>query len=443
MKLFAAASILALALATSAAAQDQPPAETAPPVAQEAAAQDAVAQPGETIAEPIAATPETAPAPDTAAQPPVQTVPPPQTSRVRPAVNSDEGGLWGMSDRAEQDARNSGQLERDPALNAYLREVACRVANDACGDIRLYVMNRPYFNASMAPNGYMEVWSGLLLRAEDEAQLAFVLGHEVGHYRERHSLATLRAIRGRAGAAMVFSIIAAGAGVGIIGDIVYLGTIASVFGFSRENESAADVIGYDHAVAAGYDPQAGHKIWTNLVAETRASDNPDTRRQETRASIFRTHPLSADRIEDLSERAAQASGGATHRERYRTVIRPFLDEWLRADLRRRDYGQTWLVLDRLAAHGEDLGVVEYYRGEINRLRRGDGDRERAFQHYTNAIAQPDAPAAAWRELGEYAARDGRNAEAAALFTTYLERAPQAGDRALVEARIGQLSGGGQ
>jgi hypothetical protein len=241
----------------------------------------------------------------------------------------------------------------------------------------------------------------------------------------------------------VFSIITAAAGVGIIGDIVYLGTIGSVFAFSRENELQADMIGYDYAVAAGYDPQSGHALWTNLLAETQASDNPDTRRQETRGSIFRTHPLSSDRIEALQERGAQASGGQTHRERYRAAIRPFLDEWLRADLRRRDYGQTWLLLDRLAANNEDLGVVEFYRGEINRLRRGEGDRERAFQHYTNAIAQPDAPAAAWRELGEYAARDGRNAEAAALFTTYLERAPQAGDRALVESRIAQLSGGGQ
>jgi hypothetical protein len=112
-------------------------------------------------------------------------------------------------------------------------------------------------------------------------------------------------------------------------------------------------------------------------------------------------------------------------------------------LRRRDYGQTLLVLDRLAAHGEDLGVVEYFRGEIHRIRRGESDREQAIQHYTNAIAQPDAPAAAWRELGEYAARDNRNTEASALFTTYLERAPDAPDKALIEARITQLSGGGQ
>lgn len=348
-----------------------------------------------------------------------------------------------MSDRAENEARGSGQLETDPALNAYLRDVACRVADEHCGDIRLYVMNRPYFNASMAPNGYMEVWSGLLLRAEDEAQLAFVLGHEVGHYSQRHSLALMRTIRNRANSAAVFSLLTAAAGVPIVGDIVYLGTIASVFGFSRENESEADLIGYENAIAAGYDANAGHTLWGHLIAETAASDNPDVRRQETRASIFRTHPLSSERVEVLRARAAQASGGETHRDRYRAAIRPFLDEWLRADLRRRDYGQTLLLLERLAAHGEDIGLVEFYRGEIHRIRRGDGDRERAAQHYANAIAHADAPAAAWRELGEYAARDGRNDEAAQLFTAYLARAPNASDRVLIEARVAQFAQGGQ
>ncbi|PZO55340.1 MAG: hypothetical protein DCF16_03340 [Alphaproteobacteria bacterium] len=410
---------MALVLAASAAAQD---------VASDTPA-DAVTQAQETEA--LAPTEPTPPPP------------PPAPSRARPDVSSDEGGLWGMSDRAEMDARASGQLERDPALNAYLRDVACRVAATYCGDIRLYVMNRPYFNASMAPNGYMEVWSGLLLRAEDEAQLAFVLGHETVHYAEQHSLEQQRIMRGRANAAMVFSLLASAAGVGVVGDIVYLGTIASFFGFSRENESEADMLGFEHARVAGYDTQAGHTLWTHLIAETQASDNPDVRRMETRASIFRTHPLSADRVEALQERAQSASGGETHRERYRAAIRPFLDDWLRADLRRRDYGQTAIVLDRLAAHGEDVGVVEYYRGEINRIRRGEGDRERAVQHYANAITHPDAPAAAWRELGEYAARDSRNEEAVAYFSAYLERAPNAGDRALVEARVAQLSGGGQ
>jgi predicted Zn-dependent protease len=372
-----------------------------------------------------------------------QTSPPPP-SRERPAENTDEGGLWGLSDRAEAAARASGQIERDEALNAYLRDVACRVAAQYCGDVRLYVMNRPFFNASMAPNGYMEVWSGLLLRAEDEAQVAFVLGHETTHYAERHSLDTLRTVRGRATAALILSVGASAAGAGYAGDLIYLGTLASVFGFSREKEEEADRIGFQHAAAAGYDVNSGARIWMNLIAETRASDNPDVRRRETRASIFATHPVSSHRAESLQTYASQRGpGGETHRERYRAVIRPFLDPWLRAELRRRDFGQTLLILERLGAHGEDLGVVEYYRGEVHRLRRGEGDRVQARTHYLAAIAHADAPAAAWRELGDLALRDNNNAEAAQYFTTYLERAPEAEDRALVEARLAQLQGGAQ
>jgi predicted Zn-dependent protease len=243
---------------------------------------------------------------------------------------------------------------------------------------------------------------------------------------------------------MILSVGASAAGAGYAGDLIYLGTLASVFGYSREKETEADMIGFDHAAAAGYDVGAGAAIWTSLIAETRASDNPDVRRRETRGSIFATHPVSTERVQALQARATtHGPGGETFRERYRAAIRPHLDPWLRAELRRRDFGQTMHILDRLSAHGEDLGVVEYYRGEVNRIRRGNGDRDRARTHYLAAIAQPDAPAAAWRELGEIAARDGNNAEAAQLFATYLERAPDAEDRALVEARVAQISGGAQ
>jgi predicted Zn-dependent protease len=375
-------------------------------------------------------------------EPPPQTEPIPPPSRERPADNTDEGGLWGVSDRAELSAQASGEIETDPELNAYRRGVACRVAAQYCGDVRLYVMNRPFFNASMAPNGYMEVWSGLLLRAENEAQVAFVLGHETTHYAEHHSLDMLRTVRGRATAAMILSVGASAAGAGYAGDLIYLGTLATVFGFAREQEEEADRIGFQHAAAAGYDVGAGAAIWTNLIEETRASDNPDVRRRETRASIFATHPVSSNRVAALQGYAtARGASGETHRERYRAATRPHLDSWLRAELRRRDFGQTLLILDRLGAHGDDMGMVEYYRGEVQRLRRGDGDRERSAAHYANAIAYPDAPAEAWRELGELAARANDTAQALQYFTTYLERAPEAEDRALVEARIAQWQGG--
>lgn len=366
---------------------------------------------------------------------------PPARFHAQPDISTDEGGLWGMSDRAEREAQASAELINDAELNAYVRGVACRVAGPACPDIRLYVMNRPYFNASMAPNGYMEVWSGLLLRVDDEAQLAFVLGHEIGHYTERHSLQQLHTLHNRATGAMIFSIVAAGAGAGIIGNIVYLGTLASVFGYSREKETEADAIGFRNAVAAGYDPHAGTALWNNLIAETRASDVEDVRRREAHGSIFASHPLSADRVEALTALAQAQSGGDTFRDRYRAAIRPHLDEWLRQEVRRRDFGETLNLLEHLGAHHEDEGVIEFYRGEVYRLRRQDGDLARAKERYIAALTYADVPARAWRELGEIRARDGDQAEAANCFRFYLEKAPAAEDRALVEARIASLAGG--
>jgi Zn-dependent protease with chaperone function len=367
----------------------------------------------------------------------------PAPSRAAPDVSTDEGGLWGVSERAETLARNSAQLNEDEELNAYVRGVACKVAGEFCGDIRLYVMERPFFNASMAPNGYMEVWSGLMLRAENEAELAFVLGHEVGHFEERHSIETWRTVRGRATAAMVFSIGTAAAGAGYVGDLVYLGTLASVFGYSRENESAADRVGFERAVAAGYDARAGETIWSNLIAETRASDIEDVRRSETRNSIFRTHPLSAERVAALARlaeaQAAPSAGDGLYREPYRAAIRPFLDPWLRAELRRRDFGQTLLLLDRLGAQNEDLGVIEFYRGEAHRLRRGEGDLAQAKQHYLSAVQYGDAPAEAWRELGDMHARDGEDAETLRALRNYLVLAPDAEDRLLIEAQVNRLA----
>lgn len=364
--------------------------------------------------------------------------------RERPPLNTDEGGLWGISDDTEEAAGRSGERIRAPELEAYVREVTCKVAAEYCGDIRLYLMQRPYFNASMAPNGYMEVWSGLLLRAEDEAQLSFVLGHEITHYVERHSLESYRATRSRARAAFLLSIGASAAGAGMVGDLIYLGTIASLFGFSREAETEADARGFDLAVNAGYDPASGAALWNNLIAETQASDFERVRNRATRSSIFNSHPVTTERVAALTGFAeARGPGGATERERYRAMVRPYLSYWLRDEVRRRDYGQVLHLIDRMIGQNEDLGVLYFFRGEAHRARRGEGDLAHARTAYETAIQQPDAPAAAWRELGDIAVRDQRTDEARAYFTAYLARAEAAPDRALIEQRLQNLGGPSQ
>ncbi len=356
----------------------------------------------------------------------------------RPDVTTDEGGLWAQSDKAEMEARTKAEFNRDPELTSYVRGVACKVAAEYCGDIRVYVMDRPYFNASMAPNGYMEVWSGLMLRARSESELAFVLGHEISHFAHGHSLASWRTMKSRSNVGMVLML----AGGGIVGSLLYLGVMSSVFSFSREQEADADALGFERSVKAGYDPAAAGALWRALREETASSDFPKTRTQDTRASIFRTHPITPDRIAALDALAAgRAAPSEGERVRYRAQIRRFLPAWLTDDLRRRDYGQTLHLIDRLAADGEDLGVLEFYRGEAYRRRRLDGDQAKALEAYASASGRPDVPAAVWRELGDMLGKTGKTAEARTAYETYLAKAVDAEDRWLVEANLKKINEG--
>ena len=71
---------------------------------------------------------------------------------------------------------------KDKELNDYVKKVFCKLQPDYCQKIRIYITRIPAFNATMAGNGLMEIWSGALLHLENEAQLAAVIGHEFGHY---------------------------------------------------------------------------------------------------------------------------------------------------------------------------------------------------------------------------------------------------------------------
>lgn len=93
-------------------------------------------------------------------------------------TDKDERGLWMQLDTVERGLTTSEFVVRDPALNDYVRGVLCRTVGDArCAAIRLYIVRTAEFNATMAPNGMMTVYTGLLLRVRDEAQLAAILGH--------------------------------------------------------------------------------------------------------------------------------------------------------------------------------------------------------------------------------------------------------------------------
>ena len=152
-----------------------------------------------------------------------------------PSIESIEAGLWMQMNNYEEKLKTSGSRLKDKDLEKYLKNILCNLSPDYCKDIRVYVQDMPYFNAFMAPNGMMVVWTGLLLRAQNEAQVAAVIGHEAGHYIKRHSLKSWLDAKSRTDLMVLLSIGLAIGGVPAGGDIfnltqlLQIGFMAKIF----------------------------------------------------------------------------------------------------------------------------------------------------------------------------------------------------------------------
>ena len=83
-------------------------------------------------------------------------------------------------ERAEEEISGSNLLVQDPKLTGYLKDLIGKVGGPAAQDFRIYLARIPEFNAMMFPSGFAVVFTGLLLRMRNEAQLAGVIAHEIG-----------------------------------------------------------------------------------------------------------------------------------------------------------------------------------------------------------------------------------------------------------------------
>lgn len=369
----------------------------------------------------------------------------------RPSLDTEEAGLWMVMDRVEQRLRTSGRLltdstptlggpihagHPDGGLNRYVRDIVCKLAGPYCSDVRVYVVQTPHFNATMAPNGAMQVWTGLILRAENEAQLAYVLGHELGHYLRRHSLQRWRDVRSKADFLAFFQLLAAAAGHGYVGSLASLIALGSVYQFSRDNEREADELGFELMVKTGYDPREASTIWEALIEERKAAKDPE------RFIFFSTHPPTEDRIETLKELAkkslADGGDGDVGKERFLAATLPSRAMFLNDELRQREFARTQVVMDRLFGTGANLGELHFFQGELYRLRSEEGDLEKAIAAYKRALEFDDAPAETHRALGLLLLRAGEKASARTSFERYLKSRGDAEDREMIRGYLLQL-----
>lgn len=166
----------------------------------------------------------------------------------------------------------------------------------------------------MAPNGMMQVWTGLLLRVENEAQRAAVLGHEIGHYLQRHSIERLRDAQSKSAFATLM------VPLGLLGMVRQLGALASLQAFSREHEREADRIGIALMRAQKLDLHEAVRVWSNLRAELSVGPGGDP---DKRSVMLATHPGIEERQTQL-EALAEGSAGDKGEAAYQARIEPLL-----------------------------------------------------------------------------------------------------------------------
>lgn len=348
---------------------------------------------------------------------------------TRPNIGSDEGGLWAIMDREEKRLRSSPFLIRDRALHDYVQDIACRLAGDHCEDVRVYLVRTPLFNANMAPNGMMQVWTGLMLRMENEAQLAAVLGHEIGHYLERHTLERLRDVKSASAFAQFIGLF------GVIGLVGQLAVLAGMFSYSRDQERAADGIGATLMRKAGYDPAEASKVWGNLLAEIKARTDHDN---ELASVMFATHPGVEERVETLATLARESPGGVTKAGIWQEKIRPFRRDWLIQEIKRGQREESIALLTRMIPSSPGQEDLLAARGEVYRLRAKDNDLDLAIADFQAAAALGNEPPEVHRGLAMIYRQRGQSVEARASFQRYLEIAPGAPDAPMIKNYVEEL-----
>lgn len=357
----------------------------------------------------------------------------------------DERGLWMMQDESERLLRDSPIVITDPALNSYVRSVLCRtVGTDRCGGVRLYIMRVPRFNATMSPNGTMQIWSGLLLRVRNEAELGSVLGHEFAHFELRHSLEDYRRRRAASDFLAWTALIGAaaqryGGGYSSYGDyrISVFGALAH---YNRDQERLADVRGFAYIGQAGYRPSAAADVWRSVMNEADATAAGRARRSTRydNVAFFASHPTDLQRADYLSGLANRipTQGDYDGRDAYRAAMAPWIPQFLDDQIKLNDFGGTEQLLARLSSDGWTAPLL-YARGELYRARGNPRDLVQAAEFYQLALKDDPTMTAAFRGLGLSLLRSGSVEPGRAALRSYLSTNPQATDAAMLQSLIGQ------
>ena len=217
-----------------------------------------------------------------------------------------------LGQQADAEIRQDMGVYDDPALIGYVEEIGYQLAEASHRPELPWtftVVDSPAVNAFALPGGYIYLTRGIMAYLGDEAELAGVLGHEIGHVTARHSVQAYSRSTGAQlglllGQIFVPPMRAGPYGAPNLTDLAGSGLGLMFLKFGRDDEKQADRLGAEYAAAAGWDPQGVSDMLSTLSEINQISDRRGT------PNWLSTHPDPADRVAEVGSTvdAATAAG---------------------------------------------------------------------------------------------------------------------------------------
>jgi len=185
----------------------------------------------------------------------------------------------------------SVKLVQDPVVNEYINRIGQNLVrnSDAQVPFTIKVIDSDEINAFALPGGFFYVNSGLILAADEEAELAGVMAHEISHVCARHGMRQMTRMNIAQIATLPLIFVGGGIGYGIY-EASGLALPLTFMKFQRNYEAEADYLGVQYMYKTGYDPQAFISFFEKIQAK-------EKKKPGTIAKAFASHPQTPDRIE--------------------------------------------------------------------------------------------------------------------------------------------------
>ena len=205
---------------------------------------------------------------------------------------------------------------RDPVLKRYLDGLGLLLQSTSeqpKPPFTFTLLDSPVINAFAVPGGYVYITRGLMALANDEAELAGVVAHEIGHVTARHTAERVsRGMLANIGAAVLGVVV----GQPLLSNAARLAAGAYIQGYSRDQEFEADQLGVRYLTRAGFDPQAMASFLGGMGAEHQLAQKIAGKEgRDAAGGLFASHPRTAARVEKAAARARARAGTSLARDR--------------------------------------------------------------------------------------------------------------------------------